>query len=118
MPSRAAILAALWTLIAVTLLSALVPLGPPLSRVTGSAFNPATSDVVIKARAPAAAQAVQPVRADGDGLPPMAFHALFTALAVAFWRILPATRLPVAQDGFARLRLVRNHRARAPPAPV
>jgi hypothetical protein len=40
----------LFTLIAISLLSALIPLGPPASKVMGSAFSPATTSVAIKAR--------------------------------------------------------------------
>ncbi|WIW87423.1 hypothetical protein K3M67_10570 [Sphingobium sp. V4] len=113
---RAAILAALWTLIAVTLLSALAPLGPPLSRATGSAFNPATSDVVLKARAPSAAQAVPPIRPDGDGWPPVAILGLAIMAIVGVWRFLPALSAPPAAPRLPRPPLVRAHLARAPPA--
>ena len=114
--SRVAILAAFWTLIAVTLLSALAPLGPPLSRPKGSAFNPATAEVVLKARAPAAAQAVQPVRPDGDGLPPMALLCLALALVLCLSRVGPIAPAPIEAHRLARLRVARAHRARAPPA--
>ncbi|WP_256869012.1 hypothetical protein [Sphingobium lactosutens] len=114
--SRAAILAAVWTLIAVTLLSALAPLGPPLSRLKGSAFNPATSEVVLKARARVMTQVAQPVRPDGDGLPPVAILCLAMALLPGLWRrpsILPAIGEANAPG---RLHLIQAHRARAPPA--
>lgn len=112
-----AILAALWTLIAVTLLSAIMPLGPPLSRVTGSAFNPATSDVVLKARTPAATQMVQLVRPDGDGAPPLLLHGLFAALLlVMVLRVLPAAPARAAPQRGRRAALVRAGHARAPPA--
>lgn len=58
-------IAALWTLIAVTLLSALAPIGPPLSQGRGSAFNPATSEVVLKARSPLGSQGTPVVRPRG-----------------------------------------------------
>jgi hypothetical protein len=114
--NRAAILAAVWTLIAVTLLSALAPLGPPLSRLKGSAFNPATSEVVLKARAPATAQAVQPMRPDGDGSPPVALCCLLIALAVAFLRVTPVVPAFFDTHRLARLKSGRAHPARAPPA--
>lgn len=111
------VVAALWMLIVIVLLSALAPLGPPLSRVAGSAFNPATSDVVIKARAPLAPQAVQIGQPDGDG--PSAFHLLLTVVAASlliFWRLcaVPALSLSVAtvRSG-ARS---RTREARGPPA--
>lgn len=116
MMHRAALLAAFWTLIAVTLLSALAPLGPPLSRLKGSAFNPATIDVVLKARASAAVQAVQPVRLDGDGLPPVALWCLFAALLVAVWRRLPDSLSSADVLPPRPLHLLRARRARAPPA--
>ncbi|HUD95613.1 hypothetical protein [Sphingobium sp.] len=115
--SRAAILAAVWTLIAVTLLSALAPLGPPLSRAKGSAFNPATTEVVLKARARAMTHAVQPVRPDGDGLPPVALPCLAVGLVIGLWRMWPVTPALVGLDRLARLNLARAHRARAPPSP-
>lgn len=113
---RAGLIAAFWTLIAVTLLSALAPLGLPLSRATGSAFNPATIDVVLKGRAPAAVQAVQLVRSDGDGLPPVALWCLFAALLVAVWRRLPDSLSSTDALPPRPLHLLRAHRARAPPA--
>ncbi|CCW20313.1 hypothetical protein EBBID32_46870 [Sphingobium indicum BiD32] len=114
---RLPVIAALWTLIAITLLSALAPLGPPLSRAAGSAFNPATSDVVIKARAQLAPQAVQTGQPNGDG--PSAFHLLLAVVAASlliFWR-------PCAVPAFSLLAaIVRSgarsgsRLARAPPA--
>lgn len=93
MTGRLPVMLALWMLtlgmlIAVALLSALVPLGPPSTRTTGSAFNPATSDVVLKARAVATPQAVEPLRPDGDGPPAIALllPALVTVL-IGLWRI-------------------------------
>lgn len=54
MTERRSFIATLWMSILVALLSALAPLGPPASRLTGSAFNPATITVVLKARSPVA----------------------------------------------------------------
>ncbi len=91
MTGRLPVMLALWMLIAVALLSALAPLGPPLSRVTGSAFNPATSDVVLKARAAATPQAVQAHRPGGDGPPAIAL--LLPVLAIvmgALWHLRPS----------------------------
>ena len=114
---RLPILAALWTLLAVTLLSALAPLGPPLSRATGSAFNPATLDVVLKARAqPASQAAVETPRPGGDGAsPPM-------LLALALAIVLLGIRHARATGSVARYRAplrsftpARTRRARAPP---
>ncbi|RJG52616.1 hypothetical protein D0Z70_19440 [Sphingobium terrigena] len=114
---RLPVIAALWMLIGVVLLSALAPLGPPLSRVAGSAFNPATSDVVIKARAPLPPQTVQTARLDGDG--PSAFHLLLAVVAASsliVWRLcaVPALSRPAAtvRSGVHS----RTRQARAPPA--
>lgn len=114
---RLPVIAALWMLIAIVLLSALAPLGPPLSRVAGSAFNPATIDVVIKARAPLAPQTVQAPRLDGDG--PSAVHLLLAVVAASLlivWRLcsVPAFSLSAvtARSGVHS----GTRHARAPPA--
>lgn len=112
---RAAIPAALWTLIAVTLLSALAPLGLPLSRATGSAFNPATSEVVLKARAPATGQAM--ARRDGDSLPPLALIVATLCLVPGLCRQVLVSRLGAGRRTPLRPVPVRARRARAPPAP-
>jgi hypothetical protein len=52
MKGRALFISTLWIVIVVALLSALAPLGPPSSKQTGSAFNPATTSVVLKAKSP------------------------------------------------------------------
>lgn len=113
---RLPILAALWTLLAVTLLSALAPLGPPLSRATGSAFNPATLDVVLKARTQSASQAVVLApRPDGDGGPPPMLLAL--ALAIVLPGLArPAGRVPHHRYSLPSFAPARTRRARAPPA--
>ncbi|WP_254913837.1 hypothetical protein [Sphingobium sp. Z007] len=113
---RLPVLIALWTLILVTLLSALAPIGPPLSRTTGSAFNPATADVVLKARTQATAQVVTAPRPDGDGAPPLIL-ALALAMVLLVGRharpIAPAARFSQHPRSFAP---ARTRRARAPPA--
>jgi hypothetical protein len=114
---RLPILAALWTLLAVTLLSALAPLGPPLSRATGSAFNPATLDVVLKARAqPASQTAVETPRPGGDGASPPVLLAL--ALAIVLLALRHARPTGSVAEYRAPLRScapARTRRARAPP---
>lgn len=115
---RLPILAALWTLLAVTLLSALAPLGPPLSRATGSAFNPATLDVVLKARTQSASQtvAVAP-RPDGDGGPPPMLLALALAVVLlGLHHARPAARVPHHRASLPSFAPARTRRARAPPA--
>lgn len=114
--SRYSLSVALWMLIVVTLLSALAPIGPPLSRPTGSAFNPATSDVVIKARAPTPPPVAQAARVDGDDTPPVLLFCIIATLAlvasVGRLRIFFSRR----QIAAAPLLLSGGHRARAPPA--
>lgn len=109
----------LWLSIGVALLSALAPLGPPSSRFTGSAFNPATTAVVLKARAhatPVAAQAIEP---DGDGRAPFPALAMSGPTAIA---MLPGVVLLRAGDRFSpafvsfpSFHLLSPRRARAPP---
>lgn len=115
---RLPILAALWTLLAVTLLSALAPLGPPLSRATGSAFNPATLDVVLKARTQSAAQTVvESPRPDGDGGPPPMLLALALAIVLLGLRhARPAGRVRHHRYSLPSFAPARTRRARAPPA--
>ena len=95
--SRYSLFVALWMLIVVTLLSALAPIGPPLSRPTGSAFNPATSDVGINA-------------------PPILLFCIIATLAL----VASVGRLRIffsrPQIAAAPLLLSGAHRARAPPA--
>ncbi len=113
---RLPVLIALWTLILVTLLSALAPLGPPLSRVTGSAFNPATADVALKARAQTAAQVVAMPRPDGDGAPPLILAFALTMVLLAglpVRPVAPAARFTQNPRSFAP---ARTRHARAPPA--
>jgi hypothetical protein len=113
---RATILAAVWMLIAVTLLSALAPLGPPLSRARGSAFNPATAEVVLRARPPATAQKAAVTR-PADDRPPVALIAIVAVLILLgtapISSILAHSRRrvlrPAQAHGHAR-------QARAPPA--
>ena len=116
---RASILVAFWTLIAVTLLSALAPLGPPLSRAKGSAFNPATSEVVLRSRAHASVQAVEAERPDGRQRPPVMLLCLAALFALVLCRE-PTRRftLSVRSGQHNRLRLVRACPARAPPASI
>lgn len=59
MKGRALFIPTLWLAMMVALLSALAPLGPPSTRQTGSAFNPATTSVVLKTRSPASLEAVR-----------------------------------------------------------
>ena len=111
---RTAIFVALWTLIAVTLLSALAPLGPPLSRTRGSAFNPATSDVVVKTRPPLRAVATADRLPDRKVAPPAAIlllPALVSAGRAAAPMIARLCRAPV-HVAVARMRAGRS---RAPP---
>ncbi|WP_420146190.1 hypothetical protein [Sphingobium sp.] len=108
---------ALLTLIAVTLLSALAPLGPPLSRVTGSAFNPATAEVVLKGRAQAVSQLAQPARPDGgDGAPPMIVALALAIVLLTLHFVRPTCPLSAYRANIRAFAPVRTRRARAPPA--
>lgn len=113
--ARLSVVAALWTLIAVALLSALAPLGPPLSRITGSAFNPATSDVMLKTRAFTAPQAVQTPHPDGDGVPPATALIALALACVAAWHVRPAATPGRAYAVPRPNTPQRRRRARAPP---
>ena len=109
-------LAALWTLIFVTLLSALAPLGPPLSRVTGSAFNPATAEVVLKARTQATSQMAQAPLPDGDGAPPLILALALAVMLLAFHIVRPVGAIGRYDPDLPALTPARTRRARAPPA--
>jgi hypothetical protein len=114
---RLPILAALSMLILVTLLSALAPLGPPLSRVTGSAFNPATADVVLKARTQAALQTAEVPRPYGDGAPPPLILAVALALILlTVHHLRPIGPVGVYRNNLSSFTPARTRRARAPPA--
>ena len=114
--SRYSLSVALWMLIVVTLLSALAPIGPPLSRPTGSAFNPATTDVVIKARAPTPPHVAQAARVDGDDAPPVLLFCIIATLALVASAGHGRAIFAWSQIGAVPLYLSSAHRARAPPA--
>lgn len=114
---RLPIHAALWTLIIVTLLSALAPLGPPLSRVTGSAFNPATADVVLKARTQATSQMADTPRPDGDGTPPLILAVALAIVLLVANQVRPTRPATFYRDDLPSFAPARTRRARAPPAP-
>jgi hypothetical protein len=110
----------LWLSLGVALLSALAPLGPPSSRLTGSAFNPATTSVVLKARGHADPVLLRVTEPDGDGrtrlmapaiwLLPAALMPLAAVLRVQPIRFAPSFPSPIA------FHLLSRPRARAPPA--
>ena len=110
----------LWLSLSVALLSALAPLGPPSSRFTGSAFNPATTSVVLKARAqasPVAMQAMEPDDDDGRASWPMFAAGVLVVVAMLLTVVLPyaGNRFPRSSFSFPSLRLLSRKRARAPP---
>lgn len=110
----------LWLSLSVALLSALAPLGPPSSRFTGSAFNPATTSVVLKARAqasPVAMQAMEPDDDDGRASWPMFAAGVPVVVAMLLTVVLPyaGNRFPRSSFSFPSLRLLSRKRARAPP---
>lgn len=116
MKGRLLFILALWTAIGVALLSALAPLGPPSSRLTGSAFNPATTSVVLKVRAQASPVAARAADPDGKAGVPAAIQLFpIVALIAAAWRPAPASGFFRSQPVAHRpLSLSRRH-ARAPP---
>ncbi len=123
MKSRLLFLASLWMAICVALLSALAPLGPPASRLMGSAFNPATTSVVLKARSPAAAPAVRLMEPDGAGQGTPALPVLHGLLAVAplliaIWALQHGALHDRALPHRSGLSLLSLRRARAPPFPL
>ncbi|CAD7337297.1 hypothetical protein FIM10_07080 [Sphingomonadales bacterium 56] len=121
MSGRLLFMLTLWMAISVALLSALTPLGPPSSKITGSAFNPATTDVVLKARAlsiPPGERVSAP--GDNDSIAPVTsviqWLVFATAILVVAWLLRP---LPVASPAITQR--VQRHfpngfHARAPPA--
>lgn len=111
---RLLFLLTLWLAIGVALLSALAPLGPPSSRYTGSAFNPATTSVVLKARSlanPVAVRVTEP-----DGVPTAIALLPVAALIGGVWLLRPVTRFSRPQASPLSLKPLSRPRARAPPA--
>ena len=113
----------LWMAISVALLSALTPLGPPSSKITGSAFNPATTDVVLKARAHSISPDQRLSAPDGDdGIRPitplMQWMVSAAAILVGAWlsRPLPAIIPLIAPR--VRTSVPYRFHARAPPVPT
>ncbi|WP_340265457.1 hypothetical protein [Sphingobium mellinum] len=108
----------LWIVIVVALVSALAPLGPPSSRTTGSAFNPATTSVVIKAAGPRRTWG-ETARLDGRykstaHVPPMFCLLMLVPLLCALGLVDPrAVSFPLAASGRGSF-LSRRH-VRAPP---
>ncbi|EQB30592.1 hypothetical protein [Sphingobium ummariense] len=115
---RLPFVATLWVAILVALLCAVLPLGAPASKLTGSAFNPATTSVVLKARSPAKPLAQAPALPDGLPPTPSSLPAMVLAATMAVllaWRLLP--RSPALPRRSAPLPSAprRIRRARAPP---
>ncbi|WP_176596243.1 MULTISPECIES: hypothetical protein [Sphingobium] len=110
----------LWLSLSVALLSALAPLGPPSSRLTGSAFNPATTSVVLKVRADANPVALRVTEPDGDGRAPLSVPAVIwlwpMALLLAPLLLRPLDRFSASSLSSASFHLLSRQRARAPPA--
>ncbi|WP_028056021.1 hypothetical protein [Sphingobium bisphenolivorans] len=118
MKGRLLFILTLWASLGVALLSALAPIGPPSSRLTGSAFNPATLSVVLKGRAHADPVVIRTVDPDGDGRAPFSALAVMCLLWIAALslRVLP---LPAKLFTGAPLRRPAERssprQARAPP---
>ena len=109
----------LWLSLSVAILSALAPLGPPSSRLTGSAFNPATTSVVLKARADANPVFVRAAEPDGDGpaslLIPAAIWPLPATLLLALWLFRPIGRFFPSFLFSTSFHLLSRPRVRGPP---
>lgn len=120
MKGRLLFILSLWMAIGVALLSALAPLGPPSSRLTGSAFNPATTSVVLKARAQAVPVAAQIAQPDGTGRVATLTLAIgllsMAALLSGVWRPRPANRFFRPQTAPQPLHFLSRQHARGPPA--
>lgn len=107
--------------ILIALICALAPLGLPASATAGSAFNPATTSVVLKARAPVSARQIETTRPDGGGTGMASAMAAAVLLAglpsflTPFGVTAPAVRPPaLVRPSF--LHLHSTGHARAPPA--
>jgi len=105
--------------ILIALVCALAPLGLPASVTAGSAFNPATTSVMLKARAPVSARQIEATRPDGGGTG-MADAAAFVALMPALWpwamaRVSATEILSFPSTFASSLHLHSVARARAPP---
>ena len=114
---------ALWVAMLTAVVSAIAPSGLPSTRTVGSAFDPSTTAVVLKARSPLRAMVVLERRGDdradlprlpGDGATP-------ALLAVTPGFIVPAlfavaTWAPVAIDHPRASQLRYIIQPRAPPA--
>jgi hypothetical protein len=116
--------AALWVSLATALLSAMLPVGLPLTQSTGSAFNPATTAVALRATAVQPRTAIQWIDDDDGPATDLAPTLDATALPPPAAPSLPAPRgdaapaprfaspsdLPTATLGLAY--------PRGPPAPA
>lgn len=111
----------LWMAICVALLSALAPLGPPSSRLTGSAFNPATTSVALKARSSVTPQQASVLDPGPQGDAPTWPTALLGLLPLALllvevWLRRPGSPLWCDPGAFVPLLRHIGRRARAPPS--
>ena len=59
---------ALWLSLATAIVCAVVPGGLPMTRTTGSAFDPSTTVVVLRSRPPVAVKAALLRTGEGDGV--------------------------------------------------
>lgn len=119
MTARPPFLMALWIAIVVALVSALAPLGPPSSRVTGSAFNPATTSVVIKAARPFRSLVKAAIPDDRHKPPvhaaPMVCLLTLAVLLCAFTRVKLRAIYSFSRGALGRSAFLSRQHARAPP---
>ena len=120
MRGRLLFMLTLWMAISVALLSALTPLGPPSSIATGSAFNPATTDVVLKARTQSAPADYRLTQPDGSGDNPLLSSLMPWMVSVA--GLLAAVGWSRSNPLYVRTRpsllrggITHSFHARAPP---
>ena len=122
MKARLPFFLSLWMAMLVALVSALAPLGPPSSRPTGSAFNPATTSVLIKAGDRSAAP-VERAR-EPDDRDKRAIHgsamAWLLPLTMLLFGLVPGSRsrppLPFLSSSAWRAEHLPRRHARAPPS--
>ncbi len=116
---RLLFLLSLWASLATAIVCAVVPAGLPMTRSTGSAFDPSTTIVALRSRPPAPTKVTLLRIGEGDaaiGDGPAALAAAIPAAVVRTFAFLPAAGiLPSALVLHPRAIPVALH-ARPPPA--
>jgi hypothetical protein len=110
-----------WTMLLVVLLSASPTGGQPGTRMVGSAFDPATSSVVINPKSP---KLILSLKGTGRDKPSVPNVSASSTLAIIIREVeLPLASMSVGRTAFAGSlhaavpgALARSHPARAPPS--